>query len=120
MTNFLQVITQRYSNLEPAPIKVPVQAPPVAKPQPLIMTFEIKVSTRPGRQPLKLKVSEHEDKEAAVREFCKAYKIKREKEEVIRSEVLKYFERRTAAAILSTSSHLLSRSSTPSCHRDMR
>ena len=58
------------------------------------MTFEIKVSSRPDRPPLKLKVSELEDKAATVREFCKTYKIGGEREEVIRTEVIKYFESR--------------------------
>ena len=103
VTNYLQVITQKYTNMESVP-KVVYQPPAPVKPQPLIMTFEIKVSTRPDRAPLKLKVSEHEDKEATVREFCKTYKIRREKEEIIRAEVIKYFEKRSQGAILSTSS----------------
>jgi hypothetical protein len=60
------------------------------------MTFEIKVSTKPDKHPLKLKVSELEDKAATVREFCKTYKICREREDIIRTEVIKYFENRKA------------------------
>ena len=60
------------------------------------MTFEIKVSTRADKQPLKLKVSEIEDKVSTVREFCKTYRISKEREEIIRNEVIKYFETKKA------------------------
>jgi hypothetical protein len=63
------------------------------------MTFEIKVSTKPEKQPLKLKVSEIEDKVLTVREFCKTYKISKEREEIIRNEVIKYFDARKAERI---------------------
>ena len=72
---------------------------PVPLKAPLIMTFEIKVSTRPDKQPLKLKVSEVEDKAQTVREFCKTYRITREREEIIRNEVIKYFDARKAEKI---------------------
>ncbi len=58
------------------------------------MTFEIKVSTRPDKAPLKLKVSEHEDKVHTVSEFCRIYRITAEREEIIKTEVLKFFEAR--------------------------
>ena len=74
----------------------PVSIPVKATLTPLIMTFEIKVSTRPDKQPLKLKVSEVEDKVQTVREFCKTYRITREREEIIRNEVIKYFDARKA------------------------
>ena len=76
---------------QPIPLK--------ASQTPLIMTFEIKVSTRPDKQPLKLKVSEVEDKAQTVREFCKTYRITREREEIIRNEVIKYFDARKAEKI---------------------
>ena len=56
------------------------------------MTFEIKVSTRPEKVPLKLKVSEHEDKVHTVAEFCRIYRITAEREEIIRNEVVRFFE----------------------------
>ncbi len=58
------------------------------------MTFEIKVSTRPDKAPLKLKVSEHEDKIQTVAQFCKTYRITAEREEIIKNEVLRFFEAR--------------------------
>ena len=89
------------------------------------MTFEIKVSTRLDKAPLKLKVSEHEDKVITVRDFCKAYKIPKDKEEIIRNEVIKYFEKRAhpqnggnqinnSSSSRASTAALQSRSSTPS------
>jgi hypothetical protein len=68
------------------------------------MTFEIKVSNRPGSVPLKLKVSCHEDKEQTIRQFCSTYKISREREDIIRAEVLRYFERQAANGLAGGSS----------------
>ena len=63
------------------------------------MTFEIKVSTKADKAPLKLKVSEHEDKAQTVKEFCKTYRITKDREEIIRNEVIKYFEARKQEAL---------------------
>ena len=48
---------------------------------------------------MKLKVSEIEDKVQTVRDFCKTYRISREREEIIRNEVIKYFDARKAEKI---------------------
>ena len=56
------------------------------------MTFEIKVSTNPENRPLKLRISEHEDKNMTVHNFCQVYKINKDREQIIRNEVVRYFE----------------------------
>ena len=58
------------------------------------MTFEIKVSTNIERPPLKLKISEHEDKAVTIAQFCKTYQINKEREDIIKNEVINYFETR--------------------------
>lgn len=63
------------------------------------MTFEIKVSSRPDKPPLKLKVSELEDKAATISQFCKTYRICKEREEIIRNEVINYFDSRKYNAL---------------------
>lgn len=63
------------------------------------MTFEIKVSTKLDKAPLKLRVSELEDKAATVGEFCKTYKISREREDIIHKEVIRYFDSRRGGGV---------------------
>ena len=63
------------------------------------MTFDIKVSTNPDRAPLKLRISEHEDKTLTVKNFCQTYRINKDREEIILNEVLQFFERRQAESI---------------------
>ena len=69
------------------------------------MTFEIKVSTRPDKAPLKLKVSEHEDKVQTVAQFCRTYRITAEREEIIKNEVLRFFEARANQSIADMSAY---------------